>query len=42
MLEYDGRCFTVLKMDGLRIAQVKVETAQPKPAASKPLERAGD
>ena len=42
MLEYDGRRFTVLKMDGLRIAQVKVEPVQPKPAASKPLERAGD
>jgi len=42
MLEYDGRRFTVLKMDGLRIAQVKVEPAVPKPAPSKPLERAGD
>ena len=42
MLEYGGRRFTVLKMDGLRIAQVKVEPAVPKAAASKPLERAGD
>jgi CBS domain containing-hemolysin-like protein len=42
MLEYDGRRFTVLKMDGLRIAQVKVEPVQPKPAPTKPLERAGD
>lgn len=42
MLEYQGRRFTVLKMDGLRVAQVKVEPALPKPAASKPLERAGD
>ncbi|HEV2022854.1 MAG TPA: hemolysin family protein [Terriglobales bacterium] len=41
MLEYDGRRFTVLKMDGLRIAQVKVEPAVPKSAPSKPLERAG-
>ncbi len=41
MLEHDGRRFTVLKMDGLRIAQVKVEPVAPKPAA-KPLERAGD
>ncbi len=41
MLEYDGRRFTVLRMDGLRIAQVKVEPMQPKPAP-KPLERAGD
>ncbi|MGH9669599.1 MAG: hemolysin family protein, partial [Terriglobales bacterium] len=42
MLEYEGRRFTVLKMDGLRIAQVKVEPVQQKLAASKPLERAGD
>jgi CBS domain containing-hemolysin-like protein len=42
MFEYDGRRYTVLKMDGLRIAQVKVEPVQQKPAASKPLERAGD
>jgi len=42
MLEYDGRRFTVLKMDGLRIAQVKVEPAVPRATASKPLERAGD
>ena len=42
MLEHAGRRFTVLKMDGLRIAQVKVEPVLPKPAANKPLERAGD
>jgi putative hemolysin len=42
MLEYEGRRYTVLKMDGLRVAQVKVEPALPKPAPSKPLERAGD
>jgi CBS domain containing-hemolysin-like protein len=42
MLEYEGRRFTVLKMDGLRISQVKVEPVLPKPAPGKPLERAGD
>ena len=42
MLEHEGRRFTVLKMDGLRIAQVKVEPALPKPLPGKPLERAGD
>ena len=41
MLEYEGRRFTILKMDGLRVAQVKVEPVQQKPAP-KPLERAGD
>ncbi|MGH9602044.1 MAG: hemolysin family protein [Terriglobales bacterium] len=41
-LEYDGRRFTVLHMDGNRVARVRVDRAEVKSAEAKTLERAGD
>jgi CBS domain containing-hemolysin-like protein len=32
--DYDGRRYTVLEMDGLRIARVKIELAEPKPVSA--------
>lgn len=32
--EYEGRRYTVIGMDGLRVESVKIETAQPAPASS--------
>jgi CBS domain containing-hemolysin-like protein len=38
-VKYEGRCFVVEKMDGHRIATVRIE---PVPAEAPPVERAGD
>ena len=34
--EYEGRRYTVVAMDGLRVDTVKIETLQPQPPATKP------